>query len=82
LVIYITDGTPFPCYQTWACGRDGAMPSRINDPNHWRGKADEARAMADQLPDAEAKRLMLEVALAYTQLAQLAEARVRGKRED
>jgi hypothetical protein len=33
--------------------------SHINDPEHWRKRAEEARAMAESLTDLEAKRLML-----------------------
>jgi hypothetical protein len=44
-----------------------------DDPKHWRRLAQEARAAADQLDDPEAKRLMLEIAASYEELASLAE---------
>jgi hypothetical protein len=53
-------------------------PSPIDDPAHWRQKADEARRMADQLADPEAKQAMLEIAASYEQLAKIAEARSIG----
>ena len=53
-------------------------PNRINDPDHWRDRADEARAMAEQMGDLDAKKSMLRVAEEYEQLAQLAEERLRG----
>ena len=34
-------------------------PASINDPQHWRGRAKEARALAEAIADLEAKRLML-----------------------
>jgi hypothetical protein len=43
--------------------------SHINDPKHWRHRAEEARAMAESLTDPEAKQLMLNVAADYEKLA-------------
>ena len=54
-------------------------PHRIDDPKQWRDKAEEARAMADQLTNPDSKRTMLEIALCYVQLAQLAEERRRRR---
>jgi hypothetical protein len=45
------------------------------DPQHWRTRADEARAMADQITDAKAKRAMLDVANKYEQIAERLEQR-------
>jgi hypothetical protein len=50
-------------------------PSPIDDPAHWRQKADEARRMADQLADPEAKQAMLQIAASYEQLAKIVAAR-------
>jgi hypothetical protein len=50
-------------------------PTPIDDPAHWRQRAEEARRMADQLADPEAKQAMLEIAASYEQLAKIAEAR-------
>jgi hypothetical protein len=41
----------------------------INDPKHWLGRAKEARALAEQLDDPEAKRTMLATADDYERLA-------------
>ena len=49
--------------------------SIINDPKHWRDRADEARAVAEALSDAEAKSLMLEIADGYERMARRAEER-------
>jgi hypothetical protein len=48
----------------------------INDPNHWRARAEEARAIADEMSDIEARAAMLRIADGYDRLAQHAEARV------
>jgi len=47
----------------------------ISDPEHWRQRAKEARALAHQLDDAVAKQTLLEIAQSYEQLAELAEKR-------
>jgi hypothetical protein len=36
--------------------------SLINDPKHWRERAKEARAMADEMKDQQAKQMMLGIA--------------------
>jgi hypothetical protein len=53
------------------------MPSPTYDSAHWRQKADEARRMAEQLADLEAKQRMLEIAAAYEQLVKIADARAK-----
>jgi hypothetical protein len=50
-------------------------PSAINDPAHWRQRADDARRMAEQLGDAAAKQALQEIAASYERLAKLAEER-------
>ena len=50
----------------------------INDPQHWRDRAKEARALADQINDVEAKAAMLRIAEDYERLAKRAEARGLG----
>jgi hypothetical protein len=52
--------------------------SHINDPKHWRYRAEEAVAMAESLTDPEAKQLMLNVAADYEKLAKRAEERSAG----
>jgi hypothetical protein len=36
--------------------------SKISDPQYWRRRAEEARTLADELTDPEAKRKMLKIA--------------------
>jgi hypothetical protein len=50
----------------------------INDPKHWHDRAKEARALAEQMNDPEAKRTMLKNADDYERLAQRAEERAAG----
>jgi hypothetical protein len=47
----------------------------IDDPEHWRQRAKESRALADQLDDPTAKQTLLEIAQSYERLAELAERR-------
>ena len=42
---------------------------------HWRDRAEETRAVAEQLDDPEARRIMLEIAAGYERLAERAQAR-------
>jgi len=51
----------------------------INDPKYWRERAEEARIIADQLTDPDAKRRMLRIADDYEELAKRAERRLRDK---
>jgi hypothetical protein len=52
--------------------------SLINDPKHWRERAKEARAMADEMKDRQAKQMMLGIARDYVLLAERAEARAKS----
>ena len=54
-------------------------PSIIDDPSHWKRRADEARRLAGQLDDPVAKKTMLEIGLSYEQLAALAEKKLTLK---
>ena len=55
------------------------MPaSFINDPEHWRARAREMRALATLAQDEEARAAMLGVAEQYEQLARRAETRMNG----
>ena len=47
----------------------------LDDAAHWRSRAVEARALAAQITDAQAKALMLDTALGYEKIAQHAELR-------
>jgi DNA mismatch repair ATPase MutS len=56
------------------------MPEHpINDPKRWRRRAEEARALAEQIADPEAKRTMLKNADDYERLAQRAQERAAGR---
>ena len=52
------------------------MKALINDPEHWRARAEEARTIAEAMRDAQARESMLRVALEYENLAQRAERRL------
>ena len=57
------------------------MPGRsfLNDPKHWRERAEEARTRADQMSDPRCKIAMLGVADDYELLADRAAERVLGR---
>jgi len=47
-----------------------------DDPRHWRHRAAEARAVADDINDPQSKRDMEEVARTHDRMAERAEARL------
>jgi hypothetical protein len=51
------------------------MTLLLDDPQHWRSRAEEARTVAEQLADPDAKRTMLRIAADYERLAENAELR-------
>ena len=56
--------------------RPGLQNALLNDPEHWRQRAEEARAIVDGIADPEARRTMLGIAQGYERLAQRAEDRL------
>jgi hypothetical protein len=55
-------------------------PTLLNNPAHWRRRAQESRSSANKLDDPIAKQTMLEIAQHYEQIATIAETRlVAGK---
>ena len=55
------------------------MPPLLDDAEHWRSRAEEARATAAEMKDPIARRTMLEVAVNYDLLAERAEQRGNSK---
>jgi hypothetical protein len=51
----------------------------LNDPEYWRSRAAEARAVAVQMTDAHTKAIMLSIAQDYEKLAQRAAQRAGDK---
>ena len=57
------------------------MPPRdINDPQHWRDRAAQMRALAVKMAGSEAAILMNDLAVDYDKLAERAEIRANGKK--
>ena len=54
------------------------MSALSSNQTHWLQRAQEARAMAEQLADREARQAMLEIAENYEKIAKRAEAREVG----
>jgi hypothetical protein len=51
------------------------VPSRIDNAKHWRERADEALAIAEQMTHADSKSILMAIANGYAELARIAEAR-------
>jgi hypothetical protein len=54
----------------------------IDDPDYFWSRAEEARVMAEQMTDREAKVMMLGVVQTYEKLAKRAEARLKSEKLD
>ena len=52
----------------------------LDDPEHWRHRAEEARLLSQKLNDPIAKAAMLRIAKDYEQLAEQAQKRAPGAR--
>ena len=61
-----------PGYQTMA------QAHYINNPHHWRARAQEMRVLAEDLKDDHARQTMLQLAKDYDHLAERAEKRSNG----
>jgi len=59
-----------------------ARQSFLNDPAHWRDRADEARTRADQMSDPQCKSAMLRIANDYELLAVRAAERAWGRQTE
>jgi hypothetical protein len=57
------------------------MSDLLNNPESWRQRAAEARAIANGMTDPVAKRTMLGVAQSYERLAERAELRAKGDKD-
>jgi hypothetical protein len=68
------NGPPLAC-QGW----EMASRSFLNDPAHWRDRAEEARTRADQMSDPLCKSAMLRIANDYELLAERAAERAWGR---
>jgi hypothetical protein len=53
------------------------VPSAVNDPGHWRRRAKEMRALADDMKDEKSKQRMFRIADDYERLAKRAEERAK-----
>jgi hypothetical protein len=62
--------------QDWA--RRDMPASLVNDPEHWRDRAREKRALAERLRNELAKQTMLRIANDFDRLAERAEERSRS----
>ena len=54
----------------------------LNDPKYWRGRAEEMRAIADDMQDKVAREMVLGIAADYDKLAMRAEIRARSEPKD
>ena len=62
---------PFPAFRLWSVETVRSMPiaPHLNDPQHWRQRAEEARALAEQMSDEWSKQRMLKIADDYEKRA-------------
>jgi hypothetical protein len=51
------------------------MPNPIDDPQHWRNRANEVRTLAESVSNPETRAILLQIAEDYERLAVQAEAR-------
>lgn len=58
------------------------MRTLLDDAEHWWGRAEEARTIAEFMNDPEAKRIMFDIAEGYDRLAEHAAERASNHRQD
>ena len=58
------------------------MRTLLDDAEHWWGRAEEARTIAEFMNDPEARRIMFDIADGYDRLAQRATERVSKRKPD
>jgi hypothetical protein len=54
------------------------MTNVLDDPSHWRNRAEEARSQADEMRSEDTRLQMLKIAEGYDRLALRAEERARS----
>jgi hypothetical protein len=58
------------------------MPEdKLQNPEYWRFRAEEARALADEMKHAETKKIMARIAEDYERIAKIVEQHLRGNRQ-
>jgi hypothetical protein len=57
------------------------IAAHLNDPEHWRQRAEESRVLAEQMSDETSQKMMLKIADDYEKLAARAAARLIGERK-
>ena len=58
------------------------MNTLLDDAEHWWSRAEETRTIAELLNDAEARRIMFDIAEGYDRLAERATERVAARKTD
>ena len=58
------------------------MHTLLDDAEHWWGRAEEARTIAEIMTDPEARRIMFDIAEGYDRLAERAARRADDGRRD
>jgi hypothetical protein len=71
----ILEGDDKPTPDAGTALRSGMAADYLTDHQYWRDRAEEARARAEQMRTAEAKRVLLRIGASYDRLAEHAERR-------
>jgi hypothetical protein len=58
------------------------MKTLLDDAEHWLSRAEETRTIAEIMTDAEARRIMFDIAEGYDRLAERAVERTGGRETD